>query len=295
MNGNKSVTANFEIQFFALNVFVVGSGTVVKTPDAATYPQGTSVSLQANPASGWSFVGWSGNVSGVDNPIDITMNGVRNVTATFTDMQPPAVVVVAPNGGETLEAGSHTDIKWTATDNSGSVKSVDLYVSRDEGKTFDLIQADVPNTGSFDWVVTSPKTSADALFKVVAKDAASNETQDVSDAVVALHNRTLQLAFGVTRIDEAVKAFELGTVAPNPASGPLRVDFSVAKESPVRLELLDVQGRQMATLADGTYPAGRYQVRWDGSGHGGPVPAGMYFVRYQAAGLRFTKRVVITR
>ena len=103
------------------------------------------------------------------------------------------------------------------------------------------------------------------------------------------------MTFGPIKGQAPVKAFALEMVAPNPASGPLRVNFAVAKATPIRLEVLDVQGRVMATLADGVYPAGRYQAMWDGAGNSGRVPAGLYFVRYQAAGLKFTKRVIIAR
>ena len=301
MNGSKSVTATFTQITFTLNVTIVGSGTVSKSPDQATYVTGDVVTLEATPAAGWSFVAWSGGVAGTDNPIDIFINGNKNVTATFTSMAPPAVTLISPNGGEALAVGSQAEIKWTATDASGPIATVDLYVSRDAGKTYDVVKAGAPNTGTFDWTITSPPQSSNkgtveqALFKVVAKNAAGKQAEDVSDLAVPIRELAMPATFGLTRIDGVVKAFELGTVAPNPASGPLRVDFSVAKESPIRLEVLDIQGRVMKTLADGTYPAGRYQEVWDGSSSGGRVPAGMYFVRYQAAGLNFTKRVIITR
>jgi len=294
MDGNKSVTATFAATLYTVNVTIVGSGTVAKIPDAPGYPFNYVVSLEATPADGWNFVSWSGNASGTEPGVDIIVNSNKNVTATFTDVQPPAVTLLSPTDADKLVEGSPTEIKWSVEDNAGAIKTVDLFLSRDGGQNYELIQSDVPNTGSFSWEVTAG-SGGQAFFKVVAKDAGNNVGEGVSKAAVSIRELAMPLQMGIKRLDSAVKAFELGMIAPNPATGPMRMDFSVAKETQVRLEVLDVQGRQMATLANGTYPAGRYQAVWDGAGNGGRVPAGMYFVRYQAAGLKFTKRVVIAR
>jgi len=69
---------------FALTTSVSGSGTVARNPNAATYPAGTVVTLTATPATGFTFAGWSGDLSGSANPNQIVMNADRSVTANFT-------------------------------------------------------------------------------------------------------------------------------------------------------------------------------------------------------------------
>ncbi len=83
MDANKSITANFGIDMHALTVNVTGSGTVGKSPDQGAYDDGTVVTLTATPATGWHFVGWSGDASGSTNPLDVTMNSDKTITATF--------------------------------------------------------------------------------------------------------------------------------------------------------------------------------------------------------------------
>jgi hypothetical protein len=71
-----------------LTLNVVGTGcSVTKTPDQATYNDGTVVTLTAIPADGWSFYSWSGDLSSSTSPIAITMSGDKNVTATFEELQ----------------------------------------------------------------------------------------------------------------------------------------------------------------------------------------------------------------
>jgi uncharacterized repeat protein (TIGR02543 family) len=60
-----------------------GQGIVTPTVGAHTYLSGTVVQLDAQPASGSRFGGWSGDASGTTSPISVTMNANKTVTATF--------------------------------------------------------------------------------------------------------------------------------------------------------------------------------------------------------------------
>jgi len=84
MTGNKAVTATFTEDQYTLNINVVGSGSVGKSPDQATYTWGTNVTLTATPATGWSFDHWNGDASGTVNPITVNMTSNKTITATFT-------------------------------------------------------------------------------------------------------------------------------------------------------------------------------------------------------------------
>jgi pectate lyase len=90
---------------FTLTTSVSGSGTIARNPNAATYPAGTVVTLTATPAAGFTFTGWSGDLSGTANPNQIVMNADRSVTANFTQ----------PGGG-----GTNFDLVGFATQNGGT-------------------------------------------------------------------------------------------------------------------------------------------------------------------------------
>ncbi len=62
-----------------------GAGTVTPSVPMGSqgYPDGTSVSLTVAPAQGYTFIGWSGDATGSDNPVTVVMKGNRNVTANF--------------------------------------------------------------------------------------------------------------------------------------------------------------------------------------------------------------------
>jgi uncharacterized repeat protein (TIGR02543 family) len=66
-----------------LTVRIEGSGSVTRTPDAASYPAGETVVLSATPETGWGFDGWSGDATGEATPLTVTLNSSMTLTAHF--------------------------------------------------------------------------------------------------------------------------------------------------------------------------------------------------------------------
>jgi hypothetical protein len=110
----------------SLFVNVSGSGSVDKSPDQAVYACGTPVQLTANPNPDWVFAGWSGDLSGMDNPTTITMDRARYVTATFTSSSGGVIGVTDLTFSKVMTgnpAGNVTavDLSWTPSVDSNVV------------------------------------------------------------------------------------------------------------------------------------------------------------------------------
>jgi hypothetical protein len=81
---------------------------------------------------------------------------------------------------------------------------------------------------------------------------------------------------------------------PNPLHTGTSLGFELPAPAHVVLGIYDSGGRRVASLADGTFGAGRHALRWDARDDAGrAVPAGLYFVRVSTPGLRETRRVVV--
>jgi hypothetical protein len=85
----------------------------------------------------------------------------------------------------------------------------------------------------------------------------------------------------------------LAPLTPNPGHGERRLGFTLPVAGDARLELLDVTGRHIRTLAAGVLPAGPHERTWDGRDERGNLaPAGLYFVRLRAGRESLTERFV---
>jgi hypothetical protein len=83
IHANQTIAASFAINTYTLTLSTVGSGTVAAVPVQATYDHGTVVQLTATPAGGWNFDFWSGDASGSANPLSVTMDANKSITANF--------------------------------------------------------------------------------------------------------------------------------------------------------------------------------------------------------------------
>ncbi|HEY5910404.1 MAG TPA: chitobiase/beta-hexosaminidase C-terminal domain-containing protein [Verrucomicrobiae bacterium] len=68
----------------ALTIMITGDGRVSVSPRANTYSLGQSIVLTASPDTGQSFLGWTGDATGSQNLLTLSMNQSRLVTASFT-------------------------------------------------------------------------------------------------------------------------------------------------------------------------------------------------------------------
>ena len=69
---------------YALTVLPQGAGSVAATPHTNRYSSGTVVALTPLPSPGESFIGWSGDAIGSQNPLGVTMDLSKVITASFT-------------------------------------------------------------------------------------------------------------------------------------------------------------------------------------------------------------------
>ena len=127
MNSNKTVTANFVKKKYALTTTVEGEGTVtekvIKAGAATDYNSGTVVELTATPSTGWGFKEWQGDITGTDNPIQITIDKAKTVKAVF-ESSPPfylddnGITIKAKDGVTAGTTGELNGVTYTAVDNT---------------------------------------------------------------------------------------------------------------------------------------------------------------------------------
>ena len=68
----------------ALTVIPVGHGTVAINPQANAYTPGANVTVTATAETNQTFLGWSGDATGTQNPLSVTMDQSRVIYANFS-------------------------------------------------------------------------------------------------------------------------------------------------------------------------------------------------------------------
>jgi peptidoglycan/xylan/chitin deacetylase (PgdA/CDA1 family) len=145
---------------YKLTTGVIGSGSVGENPDKLNYVPGEKVELTATAAPGWSFSAWSGDATGSANPISLTMDSDKSLTATFTQNQYTLTIQPSSGLGNTSPApGGYNYL-------SGTV--VPISATASTGYVFDHWVIDGSNAGSTNPVSVSMNSghSVKAVFVI---------------------------------------------------------------------------------------------------------------------------------
>jgi hypothetical protein len=113
---------------------------------------------------------------------------------------------------------------------------------------------------------------------------------------VSLHAKVTGTAVGVPGGKILPTATRLYPPTPNPTAHGAQVAFDLAREANLRLDVFDLAGRRVATLADGAFAPGQYDYPWDGRAeNGATLGSGLFFVRLSIAGspTRIARLVVL--
>jgi uncharacterized protein (TIGR02145 family)/uncharacterized repeat protein (TIGR02543 family) len=84
ITGNITLYAKWTITYtLTIVISPTNGGTALREPMENSYNTGTTVTVTAMPASGYTFMGWVGDATGMTNPMTITMNNNKMLTASF--------------------------------------------------------------------------------------------------------------------------------------------------------------------------------------------------------------------
>lgn len=99
-------------------------------------------------------------------------------------------------------------------------------------------------------------------------------------------------------LDGSVREFELHQAYPNPFNMNTTIKFSLSELADVQLDVFNMQGQKVRTLARGDFASGTHTVKWDGTTDGGQiVPSGVYIYRLTSATatLNLSRKVLLLK
>lgn len=78
---------------------------------------------------------------------------------------------------------------------------------------------------------------------------------------------------------------------PNPFNPETQINFNLSSISNVKLEIFDINGKLIATLAEGKFEPSQYNYKWNGSSYS----SGIYFFRLTVNGQIITKKMILLK
>lgn len=223
--------------------------------------------------------------------------GVDDVEITgcpyWVDSTPPAVTVMAPDGGEQITENADYQVMWHGSDDYG-IRRFRVLASYDGGLTFpDTLGVPGPTDSVLVWHVPSGEHLSSKI-RVEAEDRGYNEGFDESDALFSIVREAASVS-EVPKEGVPDRVVFFGSER-NPFTGFTHIFFGLPERIDVRIAIYDATGRLTRELLSGATGPGYHSVVWDGtSSSGNSVSPGIYFVRLEAGSAEHTAKVVLAR
>jgi Divergent InlB B-repeat domain len=156
----------------SLTVLPNGNGSLSVNPSKNVYTNGEMVTLTATPAANHHFTNWSGDASGSLNPLVLTLDAGKLITANFVigaATNPPAIT--QPPLSRTLSAGASTLLPFSLTGDGPFTYQWRLNSSPISGatnSTFLLNDVTPSRAGLYEVAVTGPGGSVTSAPASVA-------------------------------------------------------------------------------------------------------------------------------
>jgi hypothetical protein len=272
-----TITATYKKQYqLMISTNLPNAGSTSPAVGSYWYDSGKTVSIQASPASGYTFNSWtgsgSGSYSGTTNPTSITMNGPVSETATFA--MPNSAMI----SGVTLTPNSAAQ---------GSALSFSVTVQNMGSKTLSSLSVRVTIYGP-DGTVAGSGSGAISRLSARAKSAVQISYTLPQSASLGLWTYSVSLYQGTSLLDQRAggsftvnQAIIKGSLAsvsdsPDPVSRGRTVSFKFAitntgnvvwSSASVAVKIYGPDGKLVATpvLATGSIQPGAknsYTVSW---------------------------------
>ncbi len=111
----------------------------------------------------------------------------------------------------------------------------------------------------------------------------------------------MDITFGITPVEGTEKpgtaiSFALAQNYPNPFNPSTTIRFQLPVRAGINLEIFDITGKKVVSLANGIFNAGSHQVEWNTlDSKGNLLPSGVYFYQLRSGTFVETKKMFLIR
>jgi hypothetical protein len=258
VHGDHTIVATFASSNFAVSVS--------HTDASCTGVSDGAIDLTVTGGAGVFAFLWSNGATTED--LTGLAPGIYSVTVTDTlgCMTALADTIEVPQYQIVATAGANGSISASGTVAVNCGTDASFTITPDAGYVVDVLTVDgspVAPATSFSFTNVTANHTIDVTFK--SGNVAVNQARPTQ---VSLNN-----------------------LSSNPARGRVQLQYGLPRAATVKLSIVDVQGREVAELANGSVAEGWHTASWDGS----RAAAGVYFARLRVDDRNVTTRISLTR
>jgi hypothetical protein len=203
-------------------------------------------------------------------------------TGTYT-ISGPTTLNVGQTGNYTITFPGSTKTGTNVAASDGTLAGVTTQFNLSGGElTFSAGIAS--NTWTFTYTPTTAGAKTLYAACVLNGHNSGNTWNHAADFAVT--------ATPLTSVEpDAPRTFSLGQNYPNPFNPATTIEYTVAKQTRVTLNVYALSGTLVATLVNATQEPGSYRTRFDGAG----LASGVYIYRLNAGDLVISKKLVLLK
>jgi len=148
------------------------------------------------------------------------------------------------------------------------------------------------------YTMVSDTTDKTAIFKFNCGN--DKNTLYFDEVHVMDYSITSVKEYRMTPGSQKIKSYELMQAFPNPFNMNTRIQFELSNPADIRLEMFNMLGQKVKTLAEGAFDAGMHTVYWNATDdEQDVVPTGVYIYRLQVQDenkpVELTRKVVLMK
>lgn len=129
-------------------------------------------------------------------------------------------------------------------------------------------------------------------FDMIDGKAVITVLNNAIEGFVIMHDWTNS----VTEINPNAGATRIVNVSPNPVNENTTIEFEILNSGKVTVQLVDLIGNELITLADDEMASGTYQINWNGSlNNGEQISSGQYMLRLVSGKVTSVYPIVIVK
>ena len=226
----------------------------------------------------------------------------NTVDVSLVNHAPPPVMLLQPDDGTTIavtESNSGDDFPfiWTAVnDEDNDPVAYVVLIDDGTGAVHDTAMAVAgwfPTIGE----LAEPLLEDSVAVMTYSWDVYASDSWDSTASLNGPRTLTIDVS-GLLALDGIglPDVFALHNNYPNPFNPVTNITYDIPEVAQVTLEIYNVSGQKVRTLAQGQHEPGRYRIQWNATNdYGNPLSSGMYIYRIHAGDFVSVKKLILMK